>query len=186
MNASPDIPEGKKVFEPTTDDDLVRGWIIHAHKGRDRHDEAARKYEKYRYWLGVPTLVLSAIVGTSIFVSLQTNLNAQGKILLGLVSITSSVLAGLQTFLSFAERAEKHRIAGVKYKGLIRELEQFMADRQKRAESQNEWFTDMRKRMDTLELEAPVVSERIYRRVEKKYSRVDFVLKADQLYRQDS
>jgi conflict system pore-forming effector with SLATT domain len=182
MNVRPAKAQDKKIFEPATIEDLVRGWMIHAHKGRDRHDEAARKYDRYRFWLGGPTVALSAIVGTSIFISMESKVDPRAGILFGLISIISSVLAGLQTLLNFAERAEKHRVAGVKYKELIRELEQLVAESKKHLETPGESFTDIRKRLDALELAAPVVSARIYKSIEKKYSGVAFIEKAAQLY----
>lgn len=152
----------KKIFEPVTKEETITGWIIHAHKGRDRHDEAARTYTSYRYWLGAPTVALSAIVGTSLFVSLQASVNAPGKILLGLVSIVSSVMAGLQASLNFAERAEKHRATGVKYKAMIRELEQFAVESRTHPETADDSLKSIRERLDALELAAPVISPRFF------------------------
>lgn len=78
--------KAKKIFEPDSVEELLRGWVLHAHKGRDRHDEAARQYEKYRYWPGIPVIALSAVVGTTVFASLGTV-----KIVVGLLSMASSV-----------------------------------------------------------------------------------------------
>lgn len=52
----------KRLFDPGSQYELLLGWLIHAHKGRDRHDLAARHYERGRYALGIPTLVVSTIV----------------------------------------------------------------------------------------------------------------------------
>ena len=86
----------KKLFEPANREELLRGWLLHAHKGRDRHDLAARRNDTLRYWLGVPTVILSAVVGTSVFASLGAQVDTSLKIVIGLVSITSAVLASLQ------------------------------------------------------------------------------------------
>lgn len=178
----------KKIFEPDTLEELLRGWILHAHKARDRHDEAARQNDQYHRALGVPTIVLSAIVGTSIFTSLEMQVDPSLKILVGLISITATVLASLQTFYNFADRADKHRIAGVKYKEMIRELEQLLTQPKEMLakpigqESKLAWLNDIRERFDTLEEEAPVVSSRIYTRIEKQYTDVAFVKQATQLY----
>src|SRR5438874_12714632 len=58
------------IFNPQSDDELLRGWLVHAHKCRDRHDPAARRCDTLRYAIGVPTITLSAIVGTSVFSTL--------------------------------------------------------------------------------------------------------------------
>lgn len=105
----------KKLFESSNREELFWGSILHAPKGRDRHDLAARRNDTYRYWLGVPAIILSAVVGTTVFASLETQVDTSLKIILGLISITSAVLASLQTFYNFAGLAESHRLAGVKY-----------------------------------------------------------------------
>jgi hypothetical protein len=164
----------KKIFEPANREELLRGWLLHAHKGRDRHDLAARRNDTYRYWLGVPNFILSAVVGTSVFASLNTQVDTSLKIVLGLVSIISAILASLQTFYNFAGLAESHRVAGVKYKAIIRELEQILTQPLKQLPEKADYLNDLRKRLDDLELEAPVVPEGIYRRVEDRYEGVIF------------
>lgn len=98
----------KNIFEPRSVDEALRGWRLHAHKRRDRHDEAARYYDKWHYRFGIQTIALSAIVGTSVFASLEDLGGQDWKIILGLVSIISAAtaLSGLQTFLNFGARAE--------------------------------------------------------------------------------
>jgi len=181
MNSDQTKAQPKKLFEPANREELLRGWLLHAHKGRDRHDLAARRNNTYRYWLGVPTIVLSAVVGTSVFASLQTQVDASLKIVVGLISITSAVLASLQTFYNFASQAESHRVAGVKYKMLIRELEQVLTQPLGQLPDQADYLNDLRKRMDDLEVEAPVVPEGIYHQVEERYANVVFAEKVASL-----
>jgi hypothetical protein len=171
----------KKLFEPANREELLRGWLLHAHKGRDRHDLAARRNDSYRYWLGVPTIILSAVVGTSVFASLQTQVAPSLRIALGLVSITSAVLASLQTFYNFSSRAESHRVAGVKYKAIIRELEQDLTQPLEQLPDKADFLNDLRKRLDDLEFAAPVVPEGIYRDVEERYASVVFAEKVGSL-----
>ena len=175
MSSTPPSIQPKKIFEPSNHEELLRGWLLHAHKGRDRHDLAARRNETYRYWLGVPTIVFSAAVATSVFASLEAQVAPAFKIALGLVSIAAAVLASLQTFYNFPSRAESHRLAGVKYKAVIRELEQTLTRPLEALPANAEAFDDLRRRLDDLELEAPVVPEKIYRDVEARYSSVVFV-----------
>jgi hypothetical protein len=144
-----------KLFEPADREELLRGWLLHAHKGRDRHDFAA-------------------IVGTSVFASLESTPNNSIKIVLGLASISSAVLASLQTFYDFASRAESHRMAGVKYKTVVRMLEQILTQPVKQLPEKSDFLDDLRKRLDDLEAEAPVVPEGIYRQVEERYASVVF------------
>jgi hypothetical protein len=109
--------------------------------------------------LGVPAIVLSTLVGTAVFASLQKQPELWLQISIGLASVLAAVLAGLQTFLGYTERAEKHRIAGAKYGALGRELEVLRASDQ----ISNETLEDIRKRLDVLALESPNNPLRIYR-----------------------
>src|SRR6185369_2622736 len=87
------------------------------------HYLSADHFGRRKYWLGIPAVVLSTLVGTAVFASLQKQPEFWLQIAIGLASVLAAVLAGLQTFLGYTERAEKHRIAGAKYGALGRELE---------------------------------------------------------------
>lgn len=170
----------KRLFAPSSIDELLNGWLIHAHKSRDRHDEAARHYAKGQYALGIPSLIVSTVVGTSVFSALASN--AVPSLWVGVLSITAAVLSALQTFLDFGGRSDKHRLVGVKYKTAIRQLEQLFVRRsQGEALSQDE-LSDLRAALDALEDSAPVIMPSIYDRVEKKYADVKYVQEALKLY----
>lgn len=81
------------------------------------------------------------------------------QIAVGLGSVASALLTSLQMFLGYAERAEKHRIAGAKYGALGRELEQLRAS--KSAQSPEE-IAAVRKRLDDLAIESPNNPEKIF------------------------
>lgn len=99
--------------------------------------------------------------------------------------MVSSTLASLQTFYNYAERTENHRVAGAKYKAIIRELEEIFSKGATTLKNQdlNNLLNDIRNRLDALEQEAPVVPHWIYAKIEKKYSQVVFTQKAAELYR---
>ncbi|MDQ4028478.1 MAG: SLATT domain-containing protein [Actinomycetota bacterium] len=114
----------KKVFEPDDSEELLRGWLLHAHKGRDRHDEAARRLDRYRYAIGVPATLFAAAAGTSAVAAWQRDAPHEAlSLLAGAVGFIAAVLASLQTYLNYGARAEQHRVAGTRYKALIREME---------------------------------------------------------------
>ena len=179
------MSEEKKIFEPENGDEILRGWILHAHKGRDRHDEAARQLNKHHHRLGVPAAFLSAIVGASVFASLEARLGPWVTIGVGFLSIASSALASLQTFYNYAERTKNHRVAGARYKAIIRELEEIFSKGSMAGKDQNfgNLLDDIRNRLDALEQEAPVVPHWIYDKIERRYSQVVFTQKAADLYR---
>jgi hypothetical protein len=170
----------KKIFKPLDVNESMEGWLLHSHKGRDRHDQSARYFEKKNSWLGIPTIILSAITGTTIFASLATQdkMLIWVKIIVGLLSVSAAVLASLQTFYNYHERAEKHRSTGVKYKEVIRSIEK---NTLARGFSQQE-IDNIYNRLNEIEESAPVVPDVIYSKIESQYKQVIFVEKADQLY----
>jgi len=170
----------KRVFAPNGIDELLNGWLIHAHKCRDRHDEAARLYAKGQYALGIPSLIVSTIVGTSVFSALSSNATPHWSV--GVLSMTAAVLAALQTFLDFGGRSDKHRTAGVKYKTAIRQLEQLCVRRAQGETLSQDELNDLRAALDVLEDAAPVIMPSIYDRVEAKYRDVKYVQEAIKLY----
>jgi hypothetical protein len=177
------VTDEKRLFEPADSRELLRGWLLHAHKGRDRHDSAARRYEGRRSGLGVPTIVLSTVVGTSVFASLGHSPATWAKVSVGLLSVTAALLSALQTFFDYPGRAERHRMAAAKYKTVIRELEEFLAMPDPSATRDHAWLDALRQRFDALEEETPVVASGIYDEVERRYARVTFVGEALALYR---
>ena len=49
------------------------------------------------------------------------------KIAVGIASVTAAILMALQTFLRYSERGEKHRVVGIRYGALRREIEKRLA-----------------------------------------------------------
>ncbi len=131
------------------------------------HYDAAVALGRRNLQLGIPVIVLSAIVGTSIFASLQNNADLWAKIVAGLTSLLVTILAVLQTFLRFSERAEHHREAGARYGALLKELEQHAAFPPSNSEFAS-WCTDFRNRWDELSLKAPSVPKTSW---EKNFNR---------------
>lgn len=175
------MPHEKLLLEPTNTVELLRGWLLHAHKGRDRHDVAARRYEARRTGLGVPTIVLTAAVGTSLFASLGREPAVWAQVLVGLLSVAAAALSALQTFFDYPGRAERHRLAGTKYKAIIRELEETRATRDSTPD--REYLDRLRERLDALEQDTPVVAPRIFDAVERRYAHgVKLVGEASALY----
>jgi len=165
----------KRLLEPANREELLRGWLLHAHKGRDRHALAARGYERMRYALGVPAVALPAVVGTSIFASIGGSADTSVVLFVGLISIIAAVLTALQTFLDYPGRAARHHVAAAKYKANIHELEQMLVGPLDPKIVTDEWITDLRARLDTLEESSPVVGGADWDRVERMYAGARFV-----------
>lgn len=183
MSANP-----KSIFEPESVEQLLLGWLLHAHKGRERHDLAARRCDLMRRWLGGTATAFSAVVGTTIFAVWEKNLGGSGLVFqLGIVAVAliSAVLTALSSFLNLAERTEKHRAAGVHYKKMIRALERILSQPVNDLSRDNPEIVLLQQQLDELEESAPVVPERLYQQVEEdwKESGTRPVGKANEIYR---
>jgi len=102
--------------------------------------------------LVIPTIVLSTVVGTSIFSAIGQSVEQWHQILVGGLSIAAAVLASLQTFMSYSERAEKHRLAAARYGAICRQLD---ITRIAPDEGALEALEDLRKSIDVLATESP-------------------------------
>ena len=132
--------------------------ICHAH-----YDSAVR-HSRRNYQLGLPVVVLSAIVGTTVFATLNENPETWARIIVGMLSLTTVVMASLQTFLKFSERAEKHKEAGARFGALLKEVEQYIALPPKDDAELKNWCDSLRARWDKLSLESPTVPKDIWKK----------------------
>jgi hypothetical protein len=140
---------------------VLEDWYQRVAVTQRAHYLSADHFGARKYWLGIPAVVLSTLVGTSVFATVQKQPELWLQITVGLASVVAALLASLQTFLGYAERAEKHRVAGAKYGALGRELEQLRASG---ASPSPEAMAEVRKRLDDLAVESPNNPLPMYRR----------------------
>src|SRR3954451_15368577 len=80
---------------------------------------------KLNYWIGVPVVIVTAIAGSAIVA------NNSGKnpipAWIGVITVSAAVLASLQTFFRFGERAAFSAVAGARYARLRRRIEDCLA-----------------------------------------------------------
>jgi hypothetical protein len=151
--------EAKSVIE------LLEEWRFSARKMQYCHFAAANHFRKRHYWIGVPAVISSIVVGTSVFATLAREIDASIKILVGLMSVFATVLTGLQTFLRYEGRAEKHYSAGVQFGEVRRELEQYEALRKPGAsqtEADKDFLDGVRKRITELPRTAPEIPQGLW------------------------
>ncbi len=162
-----------KIFAPEEVPELLRGWLVHARKEWKKHGEAARRLESQYRKVGDASVISSAIVGASLFASLETAYEPWGRIFAGILSISASVLSSLITFHRYEERTEKHRKAGVDHKAALRTLERMHATL-KTSMPDPDSITKIEQNLDELEKSAPVVPQDIDSCVEQRYKEYTF------------
>lgn len=144
-----------------TQKELLQEWYRRVSVTQAAHYYSAGDFGSRKYFLGVPTVILTSLVGTSVFAALQEQPAFWVQILVGLASVAAALLSGLQTFLSDAERSEKHRTAAAKYGALGRELECYLLKGGEISEAQ---LASLRVLLNELAIESPNIPLKTYRK----------------------
>lgn len=149
-------------------DVLVTDWFRRARESQRLHYECGTRCSHLSYKLGIPAIVFSTIVGTSVFASLNSeDLPAWGKLIVGGISIAAAVLTSLQTFLGYPEKADRHRIAGAEYGAIRRSLELLKTIPPKSDDELNAALDQIKERMDLLAKDAPEVPSKMKDKIDK-------------------
>jgi hypothetical protein len=120
-----------------TDDvgrEAARYRLQAAYVGRG-HYLAAEAYEWWNRALGVPVVVGSTALASSIFARWDASPNTWWSTISGVLAAAVAVLAALQTFLKFSERSATHKAAGANYGEIRRRFDLFMLQHQDGAEA---------------------------------------------------
>src|SRR5579884_1654549 len=100
MNKTKLIKEAKRIEEDS----------LYSAKG---HFNNASTWSTIQYWLGVPSVIASAIAGTSALSKFPNH-----EYIAGGLAILAAVLTGLMTFVNPRDRSVVHLNAGNKYNSL--------------------------------------------------------------------
>jgi hypothetical protein len=154
---------------------LLLRWLKRSREASFAHYTAEARYSKFHYVIGIPAATLAAIVGTSVFASLDTAVDTRTKIVIGMISIIAAILTGVQTFLRYSERAERHRKTAVDYGSIRREIEQVLVYPNTVS---TETVAAIRKRLDETAEIAPNVPRSIWVTSEKAAASSDYFVPA--------
>lgn len=162
-----------RVANAVWDDDIERlfeAWLRRVAAAEAGHRQASDRLRRGSLMLGIPVVVLTTIVGTSVFASLENGHVPTGvRILIGSLSILAAALSSLQTFLRFGMRAEAHRIAAFRYETLRRDMTQELAiPRASRPDAVRQ-LDSVRQRLDRYAKESPMIDERRWAKLERQF-----------------
>jgi hypothetical protein len=145
---------------------LITDWFRRVRESQRVHYECGTRFTRLNYLLGIPTIILTAAVGTAVFASLDKAAAGNARIIVGLVSILAAVLASLQTFLGFAQRADRHRTTGAGYGAIRRSLEYLKTFPPSDPDEFERVVSDIKKQMDALAESAPEVPARLKKKID--------------------
>lgn len=126
------------------------------------HYRAALRYARIHLALAIPTIILSAAVGTAVFATLQQQSCFWLQFVVGAMSVIAAILTALQSTLRYQELAEKHRAAGAKYNAIGREIELLRTYPEINAEK----IEDLRARIDSLAFESPHIPQAVHQHMQ--------------------
>jgi len=142
--------------------ELLEDWRNRVYAAQAAHYASADRFRLLNYIVGVPSIILSSIVGTAIFAGLEKN--SPKALLVASVSILAAVLAGLQTFLRFSERATQHATAADWFSAVRRDIEETLHLPANCRGKVKDCLDKIRKEMNRAAQDAPELSSKFWRR----------------------
>ena len=161
---------------------MLRKWYVRIRIVQAGHYKDAARYKHKNTLLGTLVVVFSSVVGTSLFASLDEDATGTGsgslQIALGLTSVAAAVLAALQTFLDYAAKSAKHLEAATKLSALKKEIEKNLVLLAHDDTQLGVFITQAKSQWDAITSESPLVSDKAFATMFRKYGGDDQFLAA--------
>jgi hypothetical protein len=134
------------------------------------HTESQIHYDRWNFWLSVPSVTLTALAGATTIGLTQLNPLAQTyvTILVGVTTIATGVLTSINQLLKAPQTAEGHRIAAIAYGKLYRVISNELALRRDQRTNAQEFLKVIRIEQDRLEESSPLIGRAIIKRFNNK------------------
>lgn len=111
-----------------TINELQLQWLKGIVANHIAHTRAATGYARSNRILGLTSTILSAVVSTALFSSINQNDSESLVFTAGILSMIATIIAASFSFLKYGELSEQHRQASRKYGVLRRQLELLLTD----------------------------------------------------------
>jgi len=158
---------------------LAQDWGKRAVAAQHAHYYLAAGLKKRNLALGIPVVIFTTVVGTSLFASMastssdassgSSGIPGWARFAIGSISILAAVLAAIQTFLRFAERAERHAQAADWYSSIRREIEELLALPEHKRGDPKKVLDGLRKELNKAGQIYPEIGEKTWHRVAHLY-----------------
>lgn len=151
---------------------LLASWSEKASCYRWLHGRSEKKYRSRYYAFSIPVIILSTLTGAA-NVGMDSFVPAETKSLVsaivGGVNIFAGILGTLQNFLKVAETMEAHRLSGVSWSKLGRNISIELALDDKRRTPAHDFLKICRAEYDRLIEQSPVIDDDIISSFRKKF-----------------
>jgi hypothetical protein len=146
---------------------LLEDWHRRVYAAQSAHYASADRFRMLNYVVGIPAVIFSSIVGTALFAGLEKD--SPRTWLVASTSIFAAVLAALQTFLRFAERATLHATAADWYSAIRRDIEEILHLPVEDRGTPKECLDEVRQEMNRAAQDSPELSARFWRREARRF-----------------
>ena len=151
---------------------LLAEWSEKASCYRWLHGRSEKSYQRWYYCFSIPVIILSTLTGAA-NVGMDSFVPAESKSLasaiVGGVNIFAGIVSTLQNFLKVAELMEGHRIAGVSWGKLQRNIAIELALDPNRRVFQSDFLKLSRAEYDRLIEAGPMIDDGIIAQFNKKF-----------------
>lgn len=147
-----------------TQEKLFNKWIHRVKRTQLAHRFAAKGTSRAHLCIGIPAAAISALVATSVFASWEEGLLGYGRIITGMLSISSAILISLQTFLRLEEQSSKHQLTDARYGTIRQKMEHRIAFPTVNNSELDIFCAEVTEELDDLARKSPVVAERYWRK----------------------
>ena len=153
-------------------EDILAEWSEKASCYRWLHGRSEKKYKSQYHWFSIPVIILSTLtgaanVGMDSFVPVESKPLASA--IVGGVNIIAGIISTLQNFLKVAELMESHRIAGVSWGKLGRNISIELSLDPSRRVIQSDFLKLSRAEYDRLIEAGPIIDDDIINQFNKKF-----------------
>ena len=149
---------------------LLDEWRRRAWAAQSAHYRKATKLSRRHVALGVPVVVLSTVVGTSLFATInEEQLALPVRLVVGSVSVVAAVLAAVQTFFRFAQRSDRHVLAADWYAAIRRTIEETLAMPRSARDDARKIIDGLRKDLNAVSSQFPQIGQREWAQAAAKF-----------------
>jgi hypothetical protein len=151
----------------TQAEQLLEEWHRRVYAAQSAHYASADRFRLLHYLIGVPAIIFSSIVATAIFAGLEKD--SPTALWVASISILSAVLAGLETFLRFSERAAQYATAGDWYSAIRRDIEEVLHLPREYRGKPKDYLDGIRKEMNRVAQDSPELRVHLWQREARRF-----------------
>ena len=131
---------------------LVLRWL---------HNHAEQQYSRFNTWITLPVITISTLAGTA-SIGQDSLFGKDGQVapvVIGLMSLTVSILNVISSFFGWAKRAEGHRISGINYAKIHRWISIELALPREQRVPAKHFLKEIRQQIDRLNETSPPIPQ---------------------------